>query len=76
MWQADVVGSCSQPSSLAAGPRRQCAERLHAPTGLPWRSHIHYLRRHGGLLWPAYLAWGYGKATIVRANMRMDGPMR
>jgi GT2 family glycosyltransferase/glycosyltransferase involved in cell wall biosynthesis len=67
---ADTVGTCSAhktdptPTGVRAAWRQ-----LQDPTGLPWRSQVRYLRRHGRRLWPAYLVWGYGKA-IIRASMR------
>ena len=67
---AGTVGICSSnPAGPAQTSMRVAWKQLQAPTGLPWRSQVRYLRRHGGLLWPAYLAWGYGKA-IMRASLR------
>jgi glycosyltransferase involved in cell wall biosynthesis len=67
---AGTVGICSaNPPRRTPVTMRDAWQQLQAPTGLPWRSQVRYLRRHGGLLWPGYLAWGYGKA-ILRANRR------
>jgi glycosyltransferase involved in cell wall biosynthesis len=67
---AGTVGVCSpNPASPAPVGVRAAWRDLQDPTCLPWRSQVRYLRRHGGVLWPAYLAWGYGKA-IVRAGLR------
>ena len=32
--------------------------------GLPWRSWLHFTRRHGGWLWPMYFAWPYGRLVV------------
>jgi GT2 family glycosyltransferase len=67
---AGTVGICPpNPARAAPTIMRRAWRQLQAPKGLPWRSQVRYLRRHGGLLWPAYLAWCYGKA-IMRAGMR------
>ena len=73
---AGTVGICSpNPAGAAPNSVRASWNQLQAPKGLPWRSQVRYLRRHGGLLWPAYLAWGYGKA-ITRAGMRTGASSR
>jgi GT2 family glycosyltransferase/glycosyltransferase involved in cell wall biosynthesis len=69
---AETVGICrANPAGAwpTGGPTgvRAAWKQLQDPTRLPWRSQVRYLRRHGGPLWPAYLAWGYGKA-IMRAG--------
>jgi GT2 family glycosyltransferase/glycosyltransferase involved in cell wall biosynthesis len=70
---AGSVGTCSSnPARPAPTSMRAAWKQLQDPKGLPWRSQVRYLRRHGGPLWPAYLAWGYGKA-IMRASMRERG---
>jgi GT2 family glycosyltransferase/glycosyltransferase involved in cell wall biosynthesis len=70
---AGTVGICSpNPAGTAPDSMRLAWMQLQGPKGLPWRSQVRYLRRHGGLLWPAYLAWGYGKA-MTRASVRRDG---
>ena len=73
---AGTVGIC-RPNPAGAAPTsvRASWNQLQAPKGLPWRSQVRYLRRHGGLLWPAYLAWGYGKA-ITRAGLRTGASSR
>lgn len=67
---AGTVGIC-RPNQAGPAPDSAPAawRRLQAPTGLPWRSQVRYLRRHGGPLWPAYLAWGYGRA-LLSASLR------
>jgi glycosyltransferase involved in cell wall biosynthesis len=63
---AGTVGVCSlKPPGPEPASVRVAWEQLQAPAGLPWRSQIRYLRRHGGPRWPAYLAWGYGKAIVM-----------
>jgi GT2 family glycosyltransferase len=67
---AATVGTCSPgPARPAPTSARAAWRQLQTPRGLPWRSQVRYLRRHGGPMWPAYLAWGYGKA-IVKAGLR------
>jgi len=73
---AGTVGTCSpNPTGTAPTSVRLAWEQLQAPKGLPWRSQVRYLRRHGGRLWPAYLGWGYGKA-IIGASIRRDSSRR
>jgi GT2 family glycosyltransferase len=36
--------------------------------GLPWRSWLHFTRRHAGPLWPAYFVWPY--ARVVLSSLR------
>lgn len=65
-----TVGSCALK---LAGPVpsgvRGVWKQLQAPASLPWRSQVRYLRRHGGIGWPAYFFWGYGKA-LLRPSIR------
>jgi GT2 family glycosyltransferase len=35
--------------------------------GLPWRSWLHFSRRHGGLMWPFYFAWPYVRVVVSSA---------
>jgi len=67
-----TVGVCS-PNPARASPTsvRLAWTQLQSPKGLPWRSQVRYLRRHGGPLWPAYLTVGYAK-VIVGVSMRRD----
>lgn len=68
---AGTVGSCSpNPAETAPTGVQAAWKQLQAPKGLPWRSQVRYLRRHGGTLWPAYLAWGYGKRILRATNAR------
>ena len=71
-----TVGICS-PNQAGPPPTtiRAAWGRLQAPKGRPWCSQVRYLRRHGGFLWPAYFAWGYGRA-IIRASMFRHGFIR
>jgi len=34
--------------------------------GLPFRSWLHFTRRHGGMLWPLYFAWPYFRLLIMQ----------
>lgn len=38
--------------------------------GLPWRSWLHFTRRHGGWLWPAYFAWPYIRVAMSSLRPR------
>ena len=68
-----TVGICSPNlTRLTSTSLRDAWKELQSPKGRPWRSQIRYLRRHGGLEWPLYLAWGYGKA-LIKASWRADG---
>lgn len=68
---AGTVGICSSnPEGPVPSGMRLAWKQLQSPRGRPWGSQIRYLRRHGGLLWPAYLAWGYGKAILKAAWRR------
>lgn len=40
--------------------------------GLPWRSWLHFTRRHMGLAWPLYFAWPYAKLWAQRFRWRRD----
>jgi GT2 family glycosyltransferase len=37
--------------------------------GLPWRSWLHFSRRHGGLLWPVFFAWPYVRVVLSSAGL-------
>jgi GT2 family glycosyltransferase len=61
---AGFVGVCDQNgvagTFLDAGlPLRRRWALMMDRKGLPWRSWLHFTRRHGGWLWPAYFAWPY-----------------
>ena len=43
---------------------RQRWRLVQSEKGLPMRSHARYLRRHGGLLWPAFWVMPYLKLTL------------
>ncbi len=34
---------------------------MQSRKGLPWRSWLHFARRHGGPLWPLWFAWPYAR---------------
>lgn len=59
-----VAGSFSDTSLPL---RRRWRLMLHRK-GLPWRSWLHFTRRHGGWLWPAYFAWPY--ISLVLSSLR------
>lgn len=66
-----VVGWCSRTTSSrqsAPGdePLPARLRRLNSPRGLPLRSQVRYLRRHGGPWWPALAVAPYVK-LLVRA---------
>ena len=39
-------------------------ELIRSRKGLPFRSWLHFTRRHGGLLWPLFFAWPYAKLPL------------
>jgi hypothetical protein len=41
--------------------------------GLPWRSWLHFTRRHMGWNWPLYFAWPYAKLCAQALWRRRDG---
>lgn len=64
-----AVGWCSRGSSSRTGPpaglplgARLAA--LRSPHGLPLRSHIRFMRRHGGILWPAWVLSPYLREVL------------
>lgn len=62
---SDFVASCVRNHGPAMPPRMIDRWRLsQVPTYQPWRSQVRYLRRHGGILWPAYLAVGYARMLL------------
>jgi len=38
--------------------------RMQEKKGLPWRSWLHFVRRHGGVLWPLLFAWPYVRLVL------------
>lgn len=65
VWVASgFVGHCSV-NPLAGGfddvslPLRQRWKALLSRKGVPWRSYLHFMRRHGGVLWPLHFVWPY-----------------
>lgn len=63
------AGHCdaNPPDGTAADARLTRRERwraLQSRKGLPWRSWLHFTRRHGGALWPLRFAWPYVKLWL------------
>lgn len=65
------VGECGR--NPAAGGFRDKSlplsvrwRRIRQPKGLPFRSWLHFTRRHGGRLWPLYFLWPYLKVVMGR----------
>lgn len=46
-------------------PLRQRWRAMLGRKGLPWRSWLHFTRRHAGLLWPLYFAWPYARVVVT-----------
>jgi GT2 family glycosyltransferase len=66
-----IVGFCSTNSRAQTFHdrslgRRERWRRMLGRKGLPWRSWLHFTRRHGGLLWPLYFAWPYLRVLLQR----------
>lgn len=65
------VGECGK-NALAGGFRDRSLpisvrwRRIQQPKGLPFRSWLHFTRRHGGVLWPLYFVWPYLKVVMGR----------
>jgi FkbM family methyltransferase len=68
-----VVGRCSRDTSSRGAPaarlplRRRLRE-LNSPRGVPVRSHVRFLRRHGGPLWPVFVPVPYVKEVLRPAS--------
>jgi len=66
------VGRCNGNPATGTWTDPQLALRtrwraLLSRKGLPWRSWLHFTRRHGGWLWPLYFAWPY--VRVVAASL-------
>jgi len=74
-----LVGDCANnpPSGTFLDDslplRRRWAAMLHRK-GLPWRSWLHFTRRHGGLFWPAFFAWPYVRVLLSSLRPRRQPP--
>lgn len=71
---AGTVGWCSRAtssraSSAGSGSLRDRLTRLNSPRGVPLRSQVRFLRRHGGPLWPVLALAPYAK-EIARTPAR------
>lgn len=64
-----IMGHCS-PNPVsgtfvdASLPLRQRWKLIMHRKGLPPRSWLHFIRRHGGLAWPMYFAWPYTRLVL------------
>lgn len=47
-------------------------KKIMSKKGLPWRSWLHFTKRHGGLIWPVYFVWPYVKIIIQSLSNRYD----
>lgn len=67
VWLAPgFLGTCSDNPTQggyrdASLPWRQRWRLMLHRKGLPWRSWLHFTRRHMGWNWPLYFAWPYAK---------------
>jgi GT2 family glycosyltransferase len=66
---AGTVGRCAHNPVVGSFndntlPLRQRWRALLSRKGLPWRSWLHFTRRHGGLLWPLYFSWPYARVVL------------
>lgn len=70
VWLAPgVQGQCSLNARQgtfhdATLPRHQRLRLMLGRKGLPWRSWLHFTRRHGGMLWPLYFLWPYLRVVL------------
>jgi GT2 family glycosyltransferase len=75
---AGVVGICSHNpvagSFLDTGLSLKKRWRaMLSRKGLPWRSWLHFTRKHGGPAWPVYFLWPYAR-LIVSSVFRRSRP--
>lgn len=64
-----LVGHCSANSRAQTHldkklPLAERWRRMQGPKGLPWRSWLHFTRRHGGPLWFVYFGWPYVRLIL------------
>lgn len=64
------VGRCNANAATGTwtDPRLPLRVRWRAMLGrkgLPWRSWLHFTRRHGGWMWPLYFAWPYVRLLVA-----------
>lgn len=67
-----IVGDCSNNTRAgtfhdASLPLRRRWAVMMSRKGLPWRSWLHFTRKHGGALWPLHFAWPY--LRVVMSSM-------
>ena len=73
-----VVGICSH-NPVAGGfldtnlTLKKRWQAMQSRKGLPWRSWLHFTRKHGGLGWPIYFLWPYAR-LIVSSVFRSPRP--
>ena len=69
------VGRCDKNSKAGTYADRSLPfltrwNKLLDRKGLPPRSWLHFVRRHGGWLWPLHFAWPYIKLTMESLRVR------
>lgn len=57
----------------AALPPRERWRHMLSRKGLPWRSWVHFTRRHAGPFWPMYFAWPYLRLMAGIAKQSLFG---
>lgn len=65
-----TTGGFNDPTLPLAMRWRLMQERK----GLPWRSWLHFARRHGGALWPLHFAWPYLRVAVSAMGARQRKP--
>ena len=76
IWLAPgILGTCSENDTRhtyrdTSLPLRTRWRLMLSRKGLPWRSWLRLVSRHGGLLWPITFAWPYGKLLARGVLMR------
>jgi GT2 family glycosyltransferase len=63
-------GTSSRPSSTGPGPLLDRLARLNSPRGVPMRSQVRFLRRHGGPLWPVLAVAPYAREILGHTQPR------
>lgn len=63
---AGTFGTCARNApGTKPGTRREALRQMHHPKSLPPASQIRYLSRHGGLMWPLYVATPYVRLLLT-----------
>ena len=79
VWLAPgFLGTCSDNPAQGGYrderlPWRRRWQLMMQRKGLPWRSWLHFTRRHMGWSWPLYFAWPYARLCLQLFRRRRHG---